>query len=207
MMNLKKTTAVALALILASAPTFAATVVSPSYPVSALVDGALSMTIVARKNSTAGAVTTAMNFGQLQEVVPGTLRSSATGPGNTGTGNVTVSITANSHSLPYTITQTGTSLVAGPNTIPTGACTVVPVYAAADNGGAAKPAAAVLGTAGSWVATNKSLYASESGSAAMRTIQAIYSITDDPAAGATSAVPVNQAAGTYNGTVTFTVTA
>jgi hypothetical protein len=41
----------------------------------------------------------------------------------------------------------------------------------------------------------------------MRTIQAHYSITDDPAAGASGAVPASQPGGTYTGTVTFTVTA
>lgn len=206
MKNLTKLMAAFVALVLVSAPAFAATS-TQSFPASALVDGSLSMNIVVRKNSTAGAVITSMAFGQLQDIGTGTLRSSATGPGNTGTGNATASITANSHGLPYSITQTGTALSNGTTTLPSGACTVVPVYAAADNGGAAKPAAAVLGSAGTWVSTNKALYTSETGTAAMRTIQAIYSITDDPAAGSTAGVPVSQAGGTYTGTITFTVTA
>lgn len=215
MKNFKKTMAAAVGLILASSSAFAGTVSSPTFPASAVVDGSLAMTVTLRRNSTAGAVATQMNFGQLQEfsftnpagVVSNTLRSSATGPGNTGTGSIVASITANSHGLPYVIKQTGTALSNGTATIPAGACTVVPVYATQDNGGLAKPAAAVLGTAGSWVATDKALYTSETGVAAMRTIQNYYSITDDPAAGATAAVPVSQASGTYNGTVTFTVTA
>jgi hypothetical protein len=207
MKNLNKALTAVVALLMASSTAFAATVSSPSYPVSAVVDGSLSLTVTLRRNSTAGATTTTMNFGQLQELTVGSLRSSVTGPGNTGTGSIVASVVANSHGLPYTITQTGTALSNGNVNLPAGACTVVPVYATQDNAGAAKPAAAVLGSAGTWVATNKALYTSEAGAAAMRAIQAHYSITDDPAAGSTAAVPSSQAGGTYNGTVTFTVTA
>lgn len=181
----------------------AATVSSAAVPVSVIVDGSLSMNLTLRKNSSTGAVISGMNFGELKEVVPGTLRTSTTS--STGTGNVTAVISANSHSLPYIITQSGTVLTNGSSTIPAGACTVVPVYATQDNGGASLPSGASLGSAGSWVG-NKTLYSSESSNAAIRVFQAIYSVTDDPAAGATGAVPVNQATGTYTGTVTFTVT-
>ena len=184
---------------------FAATATSGAITTSASVSGTLTLTTVMKKNSSTGAIITSMDFGQLADIGSGTLRSSATG--TTSTGAVDMFITANSHGLPYTITQTGTAMSNGTTTLPAGALTVVPVYATADNGGAAKPTGATLGTAGTWVATNKALYTSETGTAAMRTIQAVYSVTDDPAAGATSSVPLNQAAGTYTGTVTITVTA
>ena len=188
----------------ASPSVFAATSSSGPYTVSASVDGTLSMSVVVRKNSSVGAIITAVDFGKLVDIGANTLRSAATS--TTGTRNATAMITANSHGLPYTITQTGTTLSNGTTTLPSGACTVVPVYATQDNGGLAKPAGAVVGTAGSWVGT-RTLYTSETGIAAMRTIQAVYSITDDPIAGATSAVPLNQAGGNYSGTVTITVTA
>ena len=86
--------------------------------------------------------------------------------------------------------------------IPAGACTVAPVYSVADNGGASF--VGTLGVPGSWVQANKVLYTSDNiGSG--RVIQAHYAITDDPAAGATAAVPLNQSPGAYTATVTFTI--
>lgn len=184
---------------------YAATATSGAIGTSATVTAGLTLDVVLRKNDSGGAVITSMNFGGLKNIGTGTLRSSSTG--STTTGNVTAMITANSQSLPYVITQTGTAMSNGSTTLPSGACTVVPVYAAADNGGASMPSGAVLGTAGTWVATGKVLYDSENTAAAIRTIQAVYSITDDPAAGSTAGVPLNQAAGNYTGTVTITVTA
>lgn len=182
----------------------AATTSTPSIATSASVASNLTLNVVMKKNDFAGATVTSMNFGQLVDIGTGTLRSSPTS--TTGTGAVAAFITANSQGLPYTITSTGTAMSNGTTTLPSGALTVVPVYAAADNGGQAKPAAAVVGSAGTWIGT-RTLYTSETGTAALRTIQAIYSVTDDPAAGATTGVPVSQAAGTYNGTVVITVTA
>jgi hypothetical protein len=187
----------------ASPAAFAVTTSTAPITTSASVASALSLTVVLKKNDFAGATITTMNFGQLVNIGTGTLRSSPTG--TTGTGAVAAFISPNSQGLPYTITQTGTTMSNGSTTLPSGALTVVPVYAAADNGGLAKPAAAVVGTAGSWIGT-RTLYTSETGTAASRTIQAIYSVTDDPAAGATTGIPTSQAAGTYTGTVTITMT-
>jgi hypothetical protein len=182
----------------------AATASTPTITTSASVPSALTLGVTLRKNDSAGAIITTMDFGNLVDIGTGTLRSSPTG--TTGTGAVAAFITANSQGLPYTITSTGTALSNGTTTLPSGALTVVPGYAAADNGGAALPTGAVVGSAGSWVGT-RTLYTSESGTAAIRTIQAGYSVTDSPAAGSTAVVPLNQAAGTYNGTVVITVTA
>lgn len=189
---------------------FAVTASSGPFDISAEVPSDLSMTVALKQNSSTGATLTEMDFGTLQVLTNTatngqTLRSST--EGSTGTGNVTAMITVNSHGLQYTITQTGSALSNGVTTLPAGACTVVPVYAALDNGGATLPAGADLGDAESWVATDKVIYTSEAGLAEARTVQAIYSITDDPIAGATSAVPVGQSGGVYTGQVTFTVTA
>lgn len=170
---------------------------------TAVVSSSLTLSVLMKKNDSNGATVTSMNYGQLSDIGTGTLRSSPTG--TTGTGSVVAYITANSQGLPYTITQTGTTISNGTTTLPNGALAVTPVYATQDNGGAAKPAAAVVGSAGTWVGT-RTLYTSEA-AGALRTIQAHYAITDDPAAGATTGVPLNQQAGTYNGTVTITVTA
>ena len=200
------TLAVAIAIVsgFAAPVVYAASDSKGPFTTSATVDSALALSVVLKKNDFAGAVITSMNFGNLVDIGTGTLRSSPTS--TTGTGAVDAFISANSQGLPYTITQTGTTMSNGGTTLPNGALNVVPVYAAADNGGAAIPAGASIGTKGTWVGS-RTLYTSESGTAALRTIQAIYSVTDDPVAGATAGVPVNQAAGTYTGTVTITVTA
>lgn len=186
-------------------PSFAASSVNAPLSVSASVDSTLTMNIAAHKNSSTGAGISSIDFGELVDLGTGTLRSSATG--TTGTGNATVMVTVNSHGLPYIITETGSALSNGSVILPPGACTVVSVYSSADNGGAALPTGANLGTAGSWVDTNKILYRSESGVASMKTFQAIFSITDDPSAGSTSSVPLNQEGGSYVGTITLTATA
>ena len=187
----KKVAALFVTVLLASQYAYAATQTTGAIPTSASVDGALSMTVVMKKNDSAGATVTSMDFGKLVDIGTGTLRSSATS--TTGTGAVDVFITANSNGLPYTISQTGTAMSNGATTLPSGACNFVPVYAAADNGGAAMPAGAALGAKGTWVSGSaKNIYVSETGTAAMRTIQAFYSITDDSAAGATTGVPLSQ---------------
>ncbi len=205
---MKKTIGLALAVatMLLSMPFSAMAASSSTAPIttSATVAQALTLNVLLKKNDSAGATISSMNFGQLVDIGTGTLRSTPTS--TTGTGAVAAFISANSQGLPYTITQVGTGMSNGSASLPSGALNVVPVYAAADNGGAVLPAGASIGPKGSWVGT-RTLYTSESGTAASRTIQAIYSVTDDPAAGATSGVPQSQAAGTYTGTVTITVTA
>jgi hypothetical protein len=203
MKNLTKLVPVFVIVFLVASPSaFATTATSGPYTISASVDGTLTMSVALKKNSSTGAALTSMDFGKLVDIGTGTLRSSATS--TTGTGNVTAMISANSHALPYVISQTGTVLSNGVQTLPSGACTVVPGLYPADNGGAAN--VGTVGTAGTWVATGKTLYTSNA-TGDIRTIQAAYSVTDDSAAGATTGVPLNQASGTYNGSVTFTVTA
>ena len=214
MKNLTKIVAIFVIVFSVASPSaFAATATSGPYTVSASVDGSLSLSVALRKNTSTGPIVSSMDFGKLVEFsstdpidptkVYKALRSSATS--TTTTGNVTAMVNANSHGLPYTITQTGTALASGADSIPAGACSVITAYSTLDNGGAAEVGTRSLASGGSWVGT-KTLYTSD-GLGSIRTFQAIYSITDDPAAGATTAVPINQKGGTYSGTVTFTVTA
>jgi hypothetical protein len=186
------------------------TVSTPSIATQAVVDGALSMTVVLKKNNYLGAVVTSIDFGKLIELTPttGSLRSSPNS--TTGTGNVTAFITANSHGLPYTVTTKGTVLTSGTNTIPGGACGVAVTYATGDNNGAAKPATLTLASPQSWVSTtDKTLFSNTGSPAAMSTVQAAYSITDDTAGGALGGalVPLSQPGGTYTGAMTISVTA
>lgn len=196
----------AVAVFAGSTSAYAASVSKPPVNVSAEVSSNLQLNLALFKNSVDAAnnitASNAMNFGTLHDIGTGTLRSTPTG--STGIGSVIALVSAVSSGVPYVITQTGTQLTSGSNTLPAGACTVVPVYAAADNGGQAL--VGTLGTKGTWVATDKTLYTSNA-AADVRQIQYHYSITDDSNAGATTGVPTNQAAGTYTATVTFTVTA
>lgn len=192
----------------------AATLSSPLFNAKAVVSGETTMTVVLRKNDFQGAEVQSMDFGTLVEKtftdpnnpakVYKSLRSDTTG--STGTAAILAWITANTHGNPYVVSQSGTALTNGGNMIPAGCCTVVPVYNATDNGGAAQPGGSKVGDKGTWVMPDKPLYTSESGSAQMRTISCFYSITDDPATGATAACPIGQPVGIYSGTVTFTVT-
>ena len=155
-------------------------------------------TVTAANDITAGNI---FNYGTLQLNASGNLVSS-TG-GSTGVASGIALISVSNNSLAWKLEQTGTAPTSGANTLPAGACTVVPVYAAADNGGVANDG--TLGTAGTWVATNKALFTSNA-NGKMRVIQAHYSITDDPAAGATSFVSQDQKDGVYTNTVVFTAT-
>jgi hypothetical protein len=211
MTKLTKVAAMIVAILVASSSvSFAATQSTPAINVSASVTSTLTISADLFKNSVSAAndiANTAMPFGTLNTNLGGgntsnNLRSTVNG--STGVGSVVVLLNAVSSGLPYTISQTGTPMT-GPGgvVLPAGACTVVPVYSSADNGGAAE--VGTKGTAGSWVGS-RNIYTSNA-AGDLRTIQAHYSITDDPAAGATTGVPLNQAAGAYTGTVTFTVTA
>ncbi len=207
---MKKTLTVAMAMIVGMVCVTpfsqAATSVQGPFTVSAVVPSALTLTVVMRRNDFAGTTITSMNFGNLIDIGTGTLRSSATS--NTGTGAAAVFLSAQSQGLPYSITQTGTPMSNGGSTLPAGACIVKPTYSAGDNGGLTMPAGASLGTGATWTSvSSKLIYQSEATAAQARTITAFYSVTDDPAAGATQGVPLGQAAGTYSGTVTFTLTA
>ncbi len=175
-----------------------------SFNVNANVGFGIDLTVDMRRNNTAGPVVNAINFGDLVNIGTGTLRSSPTS--TTQTGAVVCLISANTHGIPFKVTQTGTALnnMTG-SALPDGACVVKPVYAKEDNGNQDMPAGAKLGTATSWVGT-KTLYESEPASAQMRTIQAYYSITDDTTQGATDSVSLSQGSGDYKGQITITAT-
>ena len=186
---------------------YAATVTAPVIVSKAIVSNTMSLTVAMKKNDWNGADITSMDFGTLMPFTPsGTLRSSTTG--STGTGAVLVWIWGHAQGAPYIIKQSGTALTSGTNKIPEGACSLVPVYISDDNSGRSLSPGAQVGAKGSWVATDKMLYTSESGVAKGVGIRAYYSITDDSVTGAaTGAVPIDQPAGTYQGTVTITMTA
>ena len=175
---------------------------SSTFTISATVASGASISVAPFKNTVAAGnelTGTSFSFGTLVDDAPanGTLRSSTTGGGNS---SIIFLITGGNAGSAYTIRSTGTALTSGANTIPTGATTIVPV----DNPGQGA-LVGTLGTAGTWVATGKTLYTSNA-AGVQRTIQAHISVTDDPAAGFVApAVTTGQASGTYSGTIFFTV--
>jgi hypothetical protein len=188
---MKKIISLALALGLAAAPAFAGSTVT--VPMTATVGAKLELSATVYKNSIAPAnVVSTMNFGPLVSDTPnGAMR---------GTDAFQVLLTANSSSRKYMIKQTAAALTnAALNTLIAGACIVTP-YA----NGTALPTGSVLGTRGSFVATDKPLYTSET-AGSLQTIGAAYAIANDPANGATQFIPADQPAGTYNSSVTFTL--
>lgn len=177
---------------------FAATVVK-AVSVNASIQSALDleMTIIQHEGATDTTVST-MNFGSLTPNPFGGMDSGRF---------FTVFLTGRTQQLPYVITQTGTSLNNGAATMPNGAQNLAIVYATQDNGGQPIPTGAALGTNGTWVATNKTVYDSENANAQQRTVQAIYGLRGDPALGPGNFVPPSQPSGNYTAQITYTLTA
>jgi hypothetical protein len=192
---MKKLTLVIAALLIASATAFADATEGP-FPITASVNSMLELVAnVFDGDITAGEAPVpgnALNFGALIAKGDGTLGASK---------HFTVLLSAQSSSRKYAIKQTSTPLTAGAVTIPSGATNVQPT-----SNGAALPAGAVLGTAGTWVASEKVLYTSEAAGSA-RTVAAIYSVGGDVGGptGATQVIPTGQAGGSYASSVTFTL--
>ncbi len=203
----KRTLTLALALVLAfaSQTAFAATV-NKTVDTSAEVDGTLSMSVLLFKNDIDGTDITAtnkMDFGKLVDIGTGTLRSSATS--TTGTGAVLAYITVNSHGIQWTLKQNGSAMTSGANSLEADSLAVTPVYIDSDNANVADNG--TIGTASTWVNSNKTLYTSHS-SGPLRTIRAYYSVTDDSAAGASAPnIGLDKPAGIYTGNIIFTATA
>lgn len=176
-----------------------------SFAIEASFGTTFGMTIFILRDGSWGNKTTSMDFGTLVEFV------------DSGTGGRTLRSSGNflamiypqpSGTAQYHIDSTGTALSNGTTTLPAGACVVVPVYVSSDqwDPNAGIPLTGTLGSSGTWIgASDRRIYTSNS-AGDYRAIRAYFSITDDPAAGSTAAVPVNQPSGHYAGTVTFTIT-
>ena len=199
--------AVLVAFLMLAPSEFAAETAVKSIDTQAVVDGTLTVTVQLFKNDISGPDVTSsgrFDFGELKDLGTGSLRSSANS--STGTGSGLVLVTVNSHGVPWVLTETGTAMTSGANTLPGGALGMRPVYVAGDNGGV------VDGTLASpccWVGpTARTVYTSTP-AGPKRTIRIYHSITDDPNEGAEPAkgvVPINQVPGSYSGAITYTAT-
>ena len=214
---IRRTVSLALLSALALHPAALATTVgSSAFTATAAVTGTATFEVKIYKNLSLNrgpdfgtGPLTVMNFGLLEEMTFTAvgqptfkeLRSSDV----TGTGGFALVAAANTHRQAYNISLTPHRLLNGIKSIPTGAYTVTPVYAPADNGGVTIPAGAVLQPPGPvWLKTTL-YYSGATGEA--RTVQLIFGISGlDAAAGGTASVPIDQPLGNYTGTLTLSLT-
>ncbi|MBP9733332.1 MAG: hypothetical protein KBD07_03030 [Candidatus Omnitrophica bacterium] len=170
---------------------------SVTVPFTATVQSVLELGVEIREFKD-GVVTnwgaTSMNFGTLKS-------DSANGPMR-GEFYFDVYLHPNSSSRPYRLTQSANILTNGNQTIPAGACMVTPWPT--DKNGAAYPAGATIGTAGSFIGTNKIIYQSEPAGSYVP-VAFTYAITNDAATGATGFVPFDQSGGSYSSSITFQI--
>lgn len=163
--------------------------------VSASVDAALELNFIMYRSDgtvTQGPFSSAMNFGTLVQDQPGAaLRSQY---------YFHVVLTPNSSSRPFMITQTAAAPSNGTVTVPAGACVVTPWPT--DANGRNYPSGSLVGSRGSFVATDKLIYRSGSSGKTCQ-VAASYAIANTPQAGATEFVTPYQAGGEYTTVLTF----
>lgn len=201
--------------LLAGGPVMAVDLPGPAVAVQAEVASTLTFSVTVTEliptgagGTTIGPVVTSMNFSILAS--NGTFDPDGTGPtppqprALNSTKAFQVFFGINAQGRPFTIKQTASLLQAGGNTIPSGAFIVTPLQGVGGDSSQPLPAGITLGSRGSAVATNKVLFTSTGGPS--NTMAATYGITDDPALGATQTIPLDQPAGSYTTTVTFTAT-
>ena len=197
--------AVAAAMVLGVSPVLAVDIPGPSVQVTATVSSNLTfsatITELINNGQTIGPIVTAMDFG--------TLASN----GNTPTGqpralNSTkafqVFFGVNAQGRPFSVKQTAGPLQSGGNMIPNGAFIVTPLVGVGGDPTKPLPGNIVVGARTSAVGTDVQLFSSAGGPA--DTMAATYGITDDPNLGSTAAIPLDQTAGSYVTTITYTAT-
>ena len=204
-----------LALIGLVTTTFAYAVSSSNVAVSTVVtDTPPDMTVVIKQLTSAGqdpwsgTDVTSMTFGALTHLLSGGAEAGVWYSQN----YFCVIAFTQSFGKKYEVRSSCTGLTSGTNSLPAGSFKLSPAYASADTiGGVAQgtmPTGAILGAAGSAVATNKAIYDSEAGPAATnRVIRAFYSLPNTDTFTGFAPIPLNQAPGTYAGTVTITIAA
>ena len=186
----------AVLLLIGVVPVFAASVSAPTITSKAAVSTSLELTVQLWQGDpfigTHIAGDQMMDFGSLTPA-----------PDNGGLVagfGISALIIGNSHSLPFTVTQTASSLTSGANMIPDGAFRMNPVYVASDNGGAA--VVGTMGSEASAVGTGKAIYTSAAPHA-LKVLRCYYSIPQSSPV----RVPLDQPGGAYQGTVVITITA
>lgn len=110
----------------------------------------------------------------------------------------------NSQQRAFTIKQTAGPLQSGPNAIPNNAFPVTPLSGVGGNPATPLPPNITVGAKTSAVGTNIVLFSSSGGPA--DTMAATYGITDNSGLPTPNTIPLDQPAGTYTTTITYTAT-
>ncbi len=159
--------------------------------------------------TTLGSAVTAMNFGSLASngtfIPPGSTTPQLRSLNSTAAFQVFFGI--NAQQRPFTISQSssGTGLASGTNFIPTGAFIVTPLQGVGGDPTLPLPAGIAVSPRGSAIGTGITLF-SRTVTGPSATLAATYGITDDTTLGATQPIPLDQPAGTYATTITFSAT-
>lgn len=116
-----------------------------------------------------------------------------------------VYLTVNAGSTSFDLTQNATDLLrsGGAEVIPSGAYMMKPEYIESDNDNLPKPPSAAPGQRTTAVG-NHLLFRDPTG--LTRVVTTTYTLSGDPATGATSIITLGQKSGSYNGTVQYTLT-
>lgn len=162
--------------------------------------------------TTIGPVVTAMDFGTLAS--NGTFDPDGAGPlpaqprSLNSTRAYQVFFGINAQQRPFSIRQSssGSGLASGANLIPNGAFIVTPLSGVGGDPLQPLPSGMVVSPNTSAIGSNIELF-SRATSGSSNTMAATYGITDDTSLGATQFIPLDQPAGTYTTTITFTATA
>ena len=185
----------------ASPVAFAQTAAAPTITVQTGVEDSFTLAVDLRRDISGFpdiADDTQMNFGQLI--------SNPSGGGTlVASEGVVAFITVNTHHDPYSVVSqisTPLTLSGGSEIIPSGAVVLNSAYSAADNGGLANEGTANYSGPAQGIHT---AYIS-GGTHGMRTVQAHYTITDNPALGATDFVPFDQVDGQYTTSLVISAT-
>ncbi len=161
--------------------------------------------------TTIGPAVTAMNFGALAS------QGKWDDDNNPATPDVSRSMSSlkafqvffgiNAQQRPFSIKQSssGIGLASGTNTIPAGGFIVTPLQGVGGDTTKPLPAGISVAPRTSAIGSNIELF-SRASNGTSNTMAATYGITDDPAFGATQPIPLDQPAGTYTTTITFTAT-
>lgn len=114
----------------------------------------------------------------------------------------------NAQQRPFSIKQSssGIGLASGTNVIPVGSFIVTPLQGVGGDTTQPLPSGTSVAPSGSAIGSNIELF-SRATTGSSNTMAATYGITDDPARGAFgTGIPLDQPAGTYTTTITFTAT-
>ena len=204
------------ALVLAASPALAIDIPGPSVQVTANVSSTLTFNVTITElipngsgGTTIGPVVTAMNFATLAS--NGTFDPDGAGPRGQEPRSLNslkafqVFFGINAQQRPFTIKQSSGPLQSGGNTIANGGFIVTPLDGVGGDISVPLPSHITKGSRTSAIGNNIVLFSSTGGGPSA-TMAATYGITDDPMKGATAAIPLDQPAGNYVTTITYTAT-